>query len=63
LNLWVENLVIFVKTFKTKNYGTMPEDKWLLVGLLNNKHKAMFYKSFYYYQNNSHLWDIFLKER
>jgi len=32
----MENLATSVRTFKTRNYSAVPEEKWLLVGLLNN---------------------------
>jgi len=46
---WIENLVTSAKIFKTINYGVLPEDKWLLVGLLNNTTQSCALLVFYFY--------------
>jgi len=42
LNLWVENFVTSVGTLKTMNYCAPPEDKWILVDLLNNPNTELY---------------------
>jgi len=41
LKPWLKNFTTSVRTFKNINYDVLPEDKWLLVGLLKNWHKAV----------------------